>query len=175
MHHRKSPRASWYDYTSSWGYFVTICTKDGEHYFGDIINGQMILNNLGLYCDQCIKNIVERRKTLDIHERIVMPNHIHLLLVISEYKIVGADHQSALNNRWSISGDLLNRPYYGPSLSSIVKLFKGNITKYAQNNDIVFWWQRSFHDHIIRNEWEYERIKYYIQTNPEHRDTDSLQ
>lgn len=45
----------------------------------------MILNPLGLYCDQYIQDVVERRKTVDIHERVVMPNHIHLLLVMTEF------------------------------------------------------------------------------------------
>lgn len=130
-----------------------------------------MLNELGRICDQEIQKISER-KSIDINTWIVMPNHIHILLIISSYPTnVGADHQSALNNM----GDLLNRPYNGPSLSSIVKLLKWNITKYAQQHDIIFARQRSFHDHIIRNEQEYERIKYYIQTNPENRDTDSLQ
>lgn len=159
---------------------ITICTKDRKHYFGEIgrddsSNHPIIkLNELWQYCDQEIQRL-SIRNTVDIHERIVMPNHIHILLIISGYPIVGVDHQSTLNNKSSISGDLPNRPYDGPSLSSIVKLLKWNITKYAQTNDIVFGRQRSFHDHIIRNEDEYNRIKYYIQTNPQNRDNDSLQ
>jgi len=191
MKSRKSPRAQRYDYTSPWWYFVTICTKDRAHYFGEIGRDDssnhpiMIFNELGKYCDQEIQRLSDR-KSVDVHERVVMPNHIHILLIMSEYPIVGVDHQSTLNNKieWqkstlnnrsSISDDLSNRPYDGPSLSSIVKLFKWNITKYTQEHDIIFARQRSFHDHIIRNEEEYNRIKYYIQTNPQNRDTDSLQ
>ncbi len=173
MKQRKSPRAQRYDYTSPGGYFITICTKDREHYFGEIEKNKMVLNELGRCCYDEIQRLATR-KTVDIHERIVMPNHIHILLIMSEYPIVGVDHQSALNNESSISGDLPNRPYDGPLLSSIVKLFKGNITKYAQDHDILFAWQRSFHDHIIRNEDEYNRIKYYIQSNPLNREADRL-
>jgi putative transposase len=170
---RKSPRASWYDYTSPGWYFITICTKDRTHYFGEIQDGQMILNELWNICAQAIDQI-STRKSVDIHEWIVMPNHVHIVLVMSWYPTnVGADHQSALHNT-NYKGDLLNRPYNGPSLSSIVKLFKWHITKYAQQHGIVFGWQRSFHDHIIRNETEYERIKYYIQTNPQNRTNDTF-
>lgn len=186
MRQRISPRRKNYYYTSPGWYFITICTKDREHYFGKICRDGsvnhpiMMLNELGEYCNEEIKKL-STRQTVDVHEYIVMPNHIHILLVVSEYPTVGADHQSALihnqstlNNTSSISSDLSNRPYDGPSLSSIVKLFKGNITKYAQKHDIMFAWQRSFHDHIIRNTQEYERIKYYIQTNPQNREQDIL-
>lgn len=180
MRKRISPRRDKYDYKSPGWYFITICTKDREHYFGEIKNNTIILNDLGKYCNKEIERL-STRQTVDVHEYIVMPNHIHILLLMSEYHIVGADHQSALmhnqsplNNTSSISGDLSNHPYDGPSLSSIVKLLKGNITKYAQEHNIVFAWQRSFHDHIIRNTQEYERIKYYIQTNPQNREQDTL-
>lgn len=113
----------------------------------------MILNNLGKYYNEEIERL-STRQTVDVHEYIVMPNHIHILSVMSEYQIVGADHKSALmhnqstlNNTSSILGDLSNHPYDGPSLSSIIKLLKGNITKYIQENHIAFAWQRSFHDH----------------------------
>lgn len=154
MRQRISPRRDKYDYTSPGWYFITICTKDREHYFGEIKNNTIILNDLGKYCNKEIERL-STRQTVDVHEYIVMPNHIHILLVVSEYPTVGADHQSALGDKSSISGDLLNRPYDGPSLSSIVKLFKGNITKYAQEHNIIFARQRSFHDHIIRNTQEY--------------------
>lgn len=185
QHRRKTPRAQWYDYTSLWTYFITICTKDRVHYFGDVVNGNMILNELGQICDQKIQDL-SHRKTVNVHEWVVMPNHIHMVI-----DVVGADHQSALSKgdhqsaQWkndgksnelkniqSIKGDLMNRPYDGPSLSSIVKLFKGNVTKYAQKHNIVFARQRSFHDHIIRNQQSYERIINYIRKNPESRKED---
>jgi len=156
------------------------CTKNREHYFGmicrdDSVNHPiMILNDLGKHCNEEIERL-STRQTVEVHEYIVMTNHIHILLVLSEYPIVGADHQSALiHNQSTLNNTLSNRPYNGPSLSSIVKLLKGNITKYAQEHNIVFAWQRSFHDHIIRNTQEYERIKYYIQKNPQTREQDTL-
>jgi REP element-mobilizing transposase RayT len=95
MKQRKSPRAQRYDYTSPGGYFVTICTKDRVHYFGEICRDAfvthpnegrsiMVLNDLGKICSQEIENM-SNRMTVDIHEYIVMPNHIHLLLVMSHF------------------------------------------------------------------------------------------
>ncbi|MDR3169538.1 MAG: hypothetical protein LBU27_07495 [Candidatus Peribacteria bacterium] len=80
---RKTPRAQRYDYASAGAYFITICCKDHEEYFGRIVDGEMILNEIGMICDEEIQKLNER-KTVDIHEWIVMPNHIHLLLCMHE-------------------------------------------------------------------------------------------
>ncbi len=217
IHHRKSPRWLSYDYTSPWWYFVTIVTKDREHYFGEIVDGRMLYSEVGKICDEQLHVMIAKRPSVDLHEYIIMPNHVHILLVMSEFDnniiqyqlntndlsntgdltncfydgwslppitaTVGADYQSDQNNYQSNTddlpnmdlsnmGDLYNRPYNGPSLSSIIKLFKWNVTKYANHHNIAFWRQRSFHDHIIRNQNECNRIKYYIQTNPIQRNDD---
>ncbi|MCS6983468.1 MAG: hypothetical protein NZL83_04805 [Candidatus Absconditabacterales bacterium] len=66
-----------------------------------------------------------------------------------------------------------DRPYGGLTLGSVIKLFKGNVTKYAIKNNIPFARQSRYHDHIVRDEGEYDRIKYYIQTNPDKRGEDT--
>jgi REP element-mobilizing transposase RayT len=76
---RSSPRAQRYDYTAGGVYFITICTKDREHFFGEIKDNEMMLNDLGKLCEQEINNLNER-KTVNVHEWIIMPNHVHLLL-----------------------------------------------------------------------------------------------
>ncbi len=82
---RKNIRLKWYDYWSMGWYFVTICSKNKEHYFGEIFNEQMKLNELWKYCQDEIINIEKNRKTVYIHEFVVMPNHIHILLIIDEW------------------------------------------------------------------------------------------
>jgi len=85
FHSRKTPRAQRYDYTSSGMYFVTVCTKDREHYFGeirrDVLVGhpQIILSDIGEMCNHEIKQL-NQKKTVDVHEWVVMPNHVHILL-----------------------------------------------------------------------------------------------
>jgi REP element-mobilizing transposase RayT len=80
---RKSPRAERYNYTSAGVYFITICTQDHEEYFGKVVDGDMVLNEIGEVCKQEIQRLNERQ-TVDIHEWVVMPNHIHLLLCMNE-------------------------------------------------------------------------------------------
>ena len=200
MKQRKSPRAQRYDYTSPWWYFITICTKDRVHRFSEIVNGKMYLNPLWKYCDQEIQRLSER-KSVDIHERIVMPNHIHLLFVVSHFTdemntwydnrrdvlqtneyTIGRDafetrpiNDNNLGHATSMSLPIIKHENYRwPKLWQIIGVLKWNVTKYANQNNILFARQWRYHDHIIRNEQEYERIKYYIQTNPENRESDSL-
>ena len=81
----KSPRRKDYDYTSPGWYFITICTKDREHYFGEIQNEEMILNKLGEYTRQYRNNIPNHHPYVDIHKFVCMPNHIHRILIIRDH------------------------------------------------------------------------------------------
>lgn len=194
---RKSPRLKEYDYTSPGWYFITICTKDREHYFGEVHNKKMVLNALGAYCAQEIQNIKTRRKNVEIHEYIVMPNHVHILMIMNEFDkteniwykqkidncrdgLVGHPHH---NENTHLDGRVTNASlqdqtiihhnnYQWPLLWSIIGTLKWNITKYAKQKNIPFKRQPRYHDHIIRNETLYNNIKYYIQTNPEKWEND---
>gem|GEM_PF-3167087 len=134
---RTSPRRSEYDYASSGAYFVTICTAGRQHYFGEIEDGEMRLNELGRICKQQIKYIEQSRPYVEIHESVVMPNHIHILLILGTKQTLSDRRgESIIRPIDNIAerpiirmidtkeGGLTNRPYEGPSLSSIVKLFK---------------------------------------------------
>ncbi len=189
---RISPRHPTHDYTSPWGYFVTIVTKDRRHCFGEVMDGSMLLNELGIRCETEIQRIESSRKNIEIHKYIVMPNHIHMIVVLGNWNRDRNDPNIKTNRRdvskirperenqiWTKksikTGDgFLNHPYDGPTLWNIVKLFKWNVTKYARHHDISFARQSRYHDRIIRDHSEYERIMHYILTNPQNRNNDSL-
>ncbi len=78
---RKSPRAAWHDYNGG-RYFVTFCTKNHELYFGDVVDGRMELSEIGEYALQCIGKIPEINDNVAVPEYVVMPNHIHLIVII---------------------------------------------------------------------------------------------
>ena len=181
---RKSPRWSEYDYSSEWCYIVTIVTKNREHYFGEICRDvflgrpQMILNELGKYCEQEIVITNKMRENVDILEYIIMPNHIHCIINICKRNIVGTCSNTSANNK--LNSDALPWSDALPcvpteSLWSIVRNIKSRVTKYANAHNITFARQSRYHDRIIRNSTEYDRIAYYIQINPENREKDSLQ
>jgi REP element-mobilizing transposase RayT len=175
MKNRKVIRLQWYDYSLPWLYFVTICTKNKNHFFGVIENECMRLNELWKFCDDEIKNIWNR-KNIKIHAYVVMPNHVHFILMINGYMWCRDDSKNRPNrickNDFLCETDgLSNHPYVDkykwPTLWSLIKLFKWNVTKYANKYDIVFARQSRFYDHIIRNEKSYKKIINYIQTNAE--------
>ena len=142
---RKPTRLKGYDYSQNGAYFVTICTHDKECILSDIIVGEglcalpkNILKPIGKEVEKSIRYINENFDGAKIDKYVIMPNHIHLIVI--------------LNN----SGGHGN-----PPLQNIIGQLKSYTTK--QFGSIL--WQRSFHDHIIRGEKDYQKIWEYIDTN----------
>lgn len=137
----------------------------------------MILNQLWKYVTEHRKHIPDHYPFVICDEFICMPNHIHGILVIGDNTFnrdVGTQFIASHNVRWrNVARTYKNmslQDWIQPkswSLWSIIRGFKIGITKYARQIDMPFAWQWRYHDRIIRNNHEYERIKYYIQTNPE--------
>ena len=178
---RKSPRARWHDYTGA-DYFVTFCTKKRELYFGDVVDGKMELSEIGKWAlTQIEQTVVIRQNDVEIPMYVVMPNHIHLIVVFNGVSPCrDASNASASNVSVSnASGLEIIKPnisdargaslQFGPqsgNLSSVVRGIKSAVTKYAIEHDIPFAWQSRYHDHIIRNQMEMNRIADYIENNP---------
>jgi REP element-mobilizing transposase RayT len=78
---RKSPRATWHDYNGG-RYFVTFCTKNHDLYFGDVVDGRMDLSEIGNYALKCIEKIPEINDNVAVPEFVVMPNHVHMIVII---------------------------------------------------------------------------------------------
>ena len=78
---RKSPRATWHDYNGG-RYFVTFCTKNHDLYFGDIVDGKMELSEIGEFALRCIERIPEINDNVAVPEFVVMPNHIHMIVIV---------------------------------------------------------------------------------------------
>lgn len=89
IHHRKSIRLKGYDYTYAGWYYVTICTKDRKNLFGEIIKGEMILNDFGKIVNEEWLKTKEIRKNIDLDSYVVMPNHFHGTLIINYNENVG--------------------------------------------------------------------------------------
>ena len=158
----QSMRLKEYDYAQCGGYFITICAKNREHYFGKIQNGKMITNELGKNVEFFWRQIEELHDFIILDEFIIMPNHIHGILFITS---VGA-------RQWRVpTGTTAIKPQFGKlpkkSISSVVNHFKGAAKKWANgNNNKFFAWQANFYDHIIRNEKSLDKIRKYIRDNP---------
>ena len=173
---RHTPRANWHKYNGA-EYFVTICTSGREHYFGEVHDGQTRLTAVGEYTKQCIEKISEINQDVDVPLYVIMPNHIHLIVVIDGGKTsdnVGTRFIASVDN---IGADAMNRvptggvtgnknPMLNETLGTIIRGLKARVTKFARENGIPFAWQPRYHDRIVRNQNEMNRIAEYIEHNP---------
>ncbi len=160
-----SARAPWWDYGQDAAYFVTICTKDRKHFFGDVVNGVMKLSHVGIIADLLWNEIKNHANHIGLDEYVVMPNHVHGILILNGNR-VETTHALSLppvpepptKSRFQNQGK--------NTLSSIVGSYKSAVTRHAHRLGFEFEWQSRFHDHVIRNEEEYHRIANYISLNP---------
>ena len=135
---RKSPRIRGYDYGTPNYYFITICTHDKKCIFGNVCN----LNEFGRIAEECINLVPERFPGIRIDKYVIMPNHVHAIVIVENHAVT--------------------------DISTVIGQYKMSVTKrireMCKNLDV---WQRSYHDHIIRNQKGYETIWEYIQNNPQ--------
>ena len=153
---RKCNRLTEYDYSTPNAYFITICTENRKNLFwtdvGTIIDcpKNVPLTNLGLIVRQSIHDISNHYPVITVDHAVIMPNHIHLLL--------------------QINTDVNGRSMIAPTISTVVRLMKGSVSKQAGFSV----WQKGFYDHVIRNDNDYRDIWNYIEGNPSKWTEDKL-
>jgi putative transposase len=176
MRLRKPNRLKYYDYSQAGWYYITTCTKDHKNHFCKITNEKMIFNRYGQIVDECWKNIENLHENIELDYYVIMPNHIHGIIIIN----VGDENlssQSKKKGNQKIRNATLqsrNAKFAFPTdrtkmvLSKIIQQFKRAVTIRIKsvNQNSTFKWQRSFYERIIRNEKELFEIRKYIQQNP---------
>ncbi len=177
-----SARLAWWDYGRNAAYFVTICTFNRTHDFGRVVGGKMILTPLGQAAADCWQAIPDHFPFVVLDGFVVMPNHVHGIIVIdkpgkdAETQNVETQNVEMQNVETQNFASLPHRQnQFGPqvqNLASIVRGYKIGVTKFANQHNIPFKWQARYHDHIIRNMDEYQRIRKYIDENPQKWDED---
>ena len=175
----RSNRARNWDYASNAAYFVTICTRNKKCYFGNVYfdhttfqisgdqtlplpmaNGPRVsLTELGKYAfeEWGKSSICRPDMNISLGEFIIMPNHVHGIIMI------GTNPYNS-----NFIPDKVTRKF-GPqrkNLSSVNRGYKSSVTTHAKRLGIEFEWQRSYYDHIIRGEADFDRITQYIRNNP---------
>ena len=173
-HHRRSIRLKGYDYTQPGAYFVTICTHHRMHVFGEVVNGEMVLNDTGKIArDEWFKT-AELRPFVKLYEDefVIMPNHGHGIIWID-------DDWARQHRAPTETIEKFGKPVMG-SIPTIVRAYKSAVTyavNGAQNMRGTVLWQKNYYEHVIRNDRELNNIGWYIFNNPRNwqLDRDNLQ
>ena len=174
IHHRRSIRLKNYDYSQAGMYFVTICTQNQLHLFGEIVSDKMVLNDAGKMIQKIWNEISHDFSNIQLHEFTMMPNHIHGIIEIP----VRADSISVPNTKNTNRAEMDS----APTLSKMVQSFKRHTTieyiKMVEQNIFPPFdkriWQRNYWEHIVRNDNEYNGISQYIIDNPATWQNDKL-
>ena len=213
-HHRRSIRLKGYDYSADGLYFITICTKDRQHLFGHVANGEMVLNETGqIVKSEWLNTVNVRQGEVILHDFVVMPNHFHAIIEICRRRGVSHTPQSHTPqshtpqshtpqphtpqphtsqshtpqlhtpNNDNISHTpntdvcdtnrgVCDTPLRSPSktVRAIVRGFKSAVSKKIGFSA----WQRNYHEHIIRDSRDFEKITNYIRNNPACWDIDGF-
>ena len=168
MDQRRSLRLKEYDYTQPGAYFITIVTQDRTQLFGEIVDGEMHLNDAGRVVQSLWDEIPTHFPNSDMGTFVVMPNHVHGIIIINNATTVGATHASPLHDHGS---PLRNDKPKGPepqSIGAIIGSFKSAVTNRInkmRNAPGARLWQRNYYEHVIRDDNDYESIVDYILAN----------
>jgi REP element-mobilizing transposase RayT len=166
-----SARLQNWNYGSNASYFVTIRIKKGEHIFGVIENGKMLLNDVGKKAETCFNDIPIHFPFVEMGTFVVMPDHVHAIITIN--KPVETQNFASLripeSSKQSSESSKPSYNKFGPqseNLASIIRGYKIGVTKFAKTIYPEFAWQPRYHDHVIRDLKSFERIQEYIINNP---------
>ena len=170
---RKSPRLPGYDYTLGGGYFITIVTHKHRPLFGEVVNGEVVLNEVGEMIKKEWLNLSASFPNVHLDQFIVMPNHLHGILFITEPDVGEGLVPSRKKSHKEIDSIKRAPTRDAPTLGEIIGAFKSKTTvKYIQGVKAFGWlpfkkrlWQRSLYGRIIRDEEELHNLREYIYHN----------
>lgn len=185
----KSHRLQGYDYSSDGAYFITICTAKHLIEFGEIVDCEVQLSENGKIANDLWLEIPNKFSFIILNEFIVMPNHIHGILIINNH--IDNNNESQNNtilrdtiNRAStttgvagkLSGGITGKhnPMLHNNISRVIRWFKGRVSFEIHKTHPNFVWQSNYYDVIIRNEKQFVIIKNYISNNPNKWDDDKF-
>jgi putative transposase len=170
-HHRSSARLETFDYASNATYFITVCTFSREHLFGEIVDGKMQLNDSGQIVLEEWERTAEIRPEMTLDAFIIMPDHIHAIIWISQSNASNEREPDAVGAHGGAPLRTGKSPLVRPpkSLGSFVAEFKSAATKRIYESRGLPGtpvWQRNYWDRVIRDDHELEETRLYILENP---------
>jgi REP element-mobilizing transposase RayT len=145
---RKPNRIPDYDYSQYGYYFITVCSNNHKKIFGEIKDSRMILNDYGVKVERILNDVVLKMGNMLLDNYVIMPNHVHLIIAINQESKEGIFE--VIRDFKSIT-----------TLKYIEGVKEGIYEPFDK-----FIWQRSYFDHVIRNEKSYLEVSEYINNNP---------
>jgi REP element-mobilizing transposase RayT len=161
---RRSIRLQSFDYSRNGVYYITICSYNKKCLFGEIDTGEIYLNPFGKIASDCWLSIPSHFPFVELDEFVIMPNHVHGIINISNLDCRGIACYAPTEHRLSRFGGVTSS-----SVSSIIRAYKSAVTKSInelRRNPGAPVWQRNFYEHIIRDETDLNSIREYIKFNP---------
>lgn len=162
-----SNRLQYFDYSQPGSYFITICTANRCYLFGNVIQGKMMLNDIGKIVLKEWLRTQQLRNYVNLDVVQIMPNHLHGIVTIQQRCNPCRDVLQYVSTSTLIPKPSFQSPSH--SLGAIIRGFKSSTTKQIKimkNNPNLKLWQANYHEHIIRNDEELDRIRRYIVRNP---------
>jgi putative transposase len=178
-----SNRLKGWDYGNDGVYFITICTANRECFFWEVVNGEMVLNELGKTAEKLWLEIPQQFSFIELGKFVIMPNHIHGLLTVATQFIascsLGPDamHSTpdAINCVSTVGGfSGVKNPLLNQNIARVIRWYKGRCTFEMRKLHADFLWQTRFYDHIVRNQHSLKNIEDYIDSNPMNWKEDKL-
>lgn len=182
IHHRKSIRLKEYDYSQDGTYFITICLENRENRFGEIKEGEMLLNDAGKMIEIWWRILFEKFPKTVMDAFIIMPNHFHCIIQIVGAKPCFRPFGNQDKGDYTESPLRIGIPNTYGGIGQYISWFKRMSTnEYIRNIKEKNWkrfdkrlWQRNYYEHIIRNKGDLNKIREYILTNPQNWEKDAL-
>ncbi len=167
-----SARLQNWDYGWNGIYFITICTEGRDNYFGKMTEMVIELSEIGLFAQQSWFEIPTHFPFVDLDAFVVMPNHIHGILIIDKTDDrennpdLNLDKEFESANNDIAPGQNRFRNPGRDNISSVIGSYKSAVSKKARPINSCFGWQTRFYDHIVQSDREFGRIRQYIEDNP---------
>ncbi len=157
LHHRRSIRLRGYDYTQAGAYFVTLCTRDRACILGEVDNGRVNLTAFGHIVAASWQDLPSHYPFVTLDAFVVMPNHVHGIIMINANVPVGAGLKPA---------PTIARNHALPEIVRALKTFSARRINALRQTPGTPVWQRNYYEHVVRTEGDLNRIREYILANP---------
>ncbi len=143
---------------------MTLCSFERQNLFGEIVCGKIGLSKLGQLVRECWLKIPIHFENAVLEEFVIMPNHIHGIIVLLEVSHKRAEHVQPLHKKVEL-GEFQHK--VSKSIGSVLGSFKAAVSRISRKS----WtqetiWQRNYYEHVIRNDKEFETIRQYVRNNP---------